>query len=410
MSTFEKNLEKYAELVVRIGNNVQKGQTLLVHAPIETIGFVRKIAEKAYEAGAKHVYFDWEDDVIKRTKFELAPDEAFHEYPEWKAKWFEELAENGATFLNIRTPNPDLLTGIDSKKISAANKAEAQAIADYKDARMKDKVSWCVISAATKEWALKVFPDLPEDEALEKLWETIFKMTRVDREDPVAAWSEHQSALNEKVNYLNEKKFRKLHYTAPGTDLTIELPEGHLWVGGAGPNEDGVDFFANIPTEEVFTMPLKTGANGKVTNTKPFNYHGSLIDGFTLTFENGRIVECQAETGEEILENLIDTDEGSHYLGEMALVPYDSPISQSGLIFYNTLYDENASCHLAIGKAYPSTLEGGSKMSAEQLKDRGANNSLVHEDFMIGSADLDIDGITDNGETVPLFRNGNWVI
>ncbi|HET7616529.1 MAG TPA: aminopeptidase, partial [Bacillales bacterium] len=242
------------------------------------------------------------------------------------------------------------------------------------------------------------------------LWDTVFKMTRADREDPVAAWDEHQKSLNEKVEYLNRKKFAKLHYLAPGTDLTIAFPEGHKWVGGGSPNEDGVDFIANIPTEEVFTLPLKTGVNGTVSNTKPLNYSGNLIDHFSLTFENGRIVDFDAEQGKDTLKRLIETDEGSHYLGEVALVPNDSPISQSGLIFFNTLYDENASCHLAIGKAYPSSLEGGSKMDAEELEQQGANSSLAHVDFMIGSDKLDIDGITKDGDVEPLFREGNWVI
>lgn len=407
MSTYEQNLDKYAELAVKKGVNVQKGQTLVIKAPISAIEFVRVVTEKAYQAGAKHIYFDWSDDVLTLTKFKHAPDEAFEEYPEWKAKGYEKLAKNGAAFLDIRTPDLDLLNGIDSKKIAAANKAEAQALEPYRDYRMTNRVSWTIISVPTEEWAEKVFPELKGEEAIAKLWDTIFEMTRVDQDDPIKAWDMHREQLNEKAAYLNGKKYKKLHYRAPGTDLTIEFPKNYTWVSAGSENDDGASFIPNIPTEEIFTLPLKTGVNGVVSSTKPLNYSGNVIDNLSLTFKDGKIVDFQAEKGYETLKQIIETDEGSHYLGEVALVPNSSPISQSGLIFFNTLFDENASCHLAIGKAYPC-FEDADKLSKEDIEKRGSNKSLVHVDFMIGSAELDIDGETEDGKTEPVFRNGNW--
>lgn len=402
----EEHLQKYAQLAVQVGVNVQQGQTLIVMAPIEAAELVREITKIAYQSGARHVYVDWNDDQLTRTKFQYAPDEALREFPMWKAKGFEEMAENGAAILKVYSSNPDLLNDIDPEKVATANKTSAEAMKHFREYQMKDQMNWSIVAAPNEPWAKKVFPD--EDSPVERLWETIFQMTRIDREDPVRAWRDHNDKLREKVAYLNEKKYRKLHYKAPGTDLTIELPERHVWMGGGSKTAGGVAFIPNVPTEEVFTLPHRTGVNGTVSSTKPLNYDGNLIEHFTLTFENGKIVDFRAATGYDTLKHLIETDEGAHYLGEVALVPHDSPISQSGLIFYNTLFDENASCHLAIGKAYPFCLEGGPDMSKEELKENGANDSLTHVDFMIGSADLDIDGITKDGNSEPLFRQGNW--
>lgn len=410
MTTFDEKLEKYAELAVKTGINLQKGQELVVNAPIAAIELVRKVTKVAYLAGAKEVHFRWTDDDLTLTRFTYAPDETFKEYPAWEAEGLEALAKRGAGFLDIRTPALDLLKDIDPEKISTNNKTTSEAIHNYREYRMADKVSWNIVAFPTEAWAKKVFPDLDSEEALEKLWETVFKLTRADREDPVKAWEEHQKTLDEKLTYLNTKKYNKLHYTAPGTDLTIEFPKGYMWAGGAAPNAAGTYFFPNIPTEEVFTLPLKTGINGTVTSTKPLNYSGTLIEKLSLTFKDGKIVDSKAEQGYEVLKRLIETDEGSHYLGEVALVPNNSPISESGLIFYNTLYDENASCHLAIGAAYPKCIEGGTEMTRDELDKLGVNKSLTHVDFMIGSDQLDIDGITENGDAEPLFRKGLWVI
>ncbi|MGG0185447.1 aminopeptidase [Bacillus rhizoplanae] len=406
--SFEQTLEKYAALAVNVGVNIQPGQTLNIGAPIEAAPFVRLVTKKAYESGAKHVYVDWVDENLTRLKFDLAPEEAFSEFPAWKAHAREELAKEGAAFLSIYAENPDLLKGVDPKRIASANRAAGEAMKTVREYMMTDKVSWCVISVPTTEWAAKVFPDVPEEEQVAKLWDAIFQATRADLENPVQAWNEHNSNLHTKVNNLNDKHYKALYYKGPGTDLTIELPEKHLWVGAGSINEKDVPFMANIPTEEVFTMPLKTGVNGYVTSKKPLVYAGNVIDNFTLTFENGRIVDFKAEVGEETLKHLIESDEGSHFLGEVALVPHDSPISNTNILFYNTLFDENASCHLAIGNAYAFNLDGGKTMSKEELAENGANSSITHVDFMIGSAELDIDGITADGTHEPIFRKGNW--
>ena len=408
MSDFQKNLEKYAELAVKVGVNIQKGQTLVIGATLDAAEFVRLVVKKAYETGAHNVVVNWNDDTITRTKYDLAPDDAFLEYPQWRAKEQEEFAEKGAAFMSIISTSPDLLKGVDPERIANFNKAAGKALANYRKAAQSDKVSWTVIASASPAWAAKVFPDVPSEQQVDKLWEAIFKATRVDVENPVDAWKKHDETLHEKVHYLNEKRYSKLHYKAPGTDLTIELPEKHIWVGAGSVNEKGFEFMANMPTEEVFTVPLKTGVNGTVASTKPLSYGGNIIDRFSITFESGKIVGVKAEEGEEILKRLVDSDEGSHYLGEVALVPFNSPISQSNVLFFNTLFDENASNHLAIGSAYAFCIEGGKQMSSEELAANGLNESITHVDFMIGSAEMDIDGITADGKSEPVFRGGNW--
>lgn len=408
MRDFQKSLEKYAELAVKVGVNVQKNQTLVVYATLDAAELVRLVVKQAYGVGAKNVIVNWDDDTVARAKYDMAPDEAFTEFPSWKAKEREELVEQGAAFMSIISSSPDLLKGVNPERISNFQKAAGKALEKYRQAVQSDKISWTVIAAASSAWAAKVFPDEPAQNQVEKLWDAIFTATRVDSENPVEAWKQHDENLHEKVRYLNEKHYAKLHYRAPGTDLTIELPKTHIWVGAGSTNETGNEFMANMPTEEVFTVPLKTGVNGTVSSTKPLSYGGNIIDRFSITFENGKIVAVKAEEGEEILKRLVDTDEGSHYLGEVALVPYNSPISQSNVLFFNTLFDENASNHLAIGSAYAFCIEGGKKMSSDELKQNGLNQSITHVDFMIGSAEMDIDGITEDGSTEAVFRGGNW--
>lgn len=408
MDNFENLLSKYAELSVRVGVNLQKGQTLVINSPIECAEFTRIVAKEAYKAGAKEVHVEWSDEELTLIKFMNAPEEAFKEFPKWKAEGYEELAKNGAAFLSISASNPELLRDVDPKKIAESNKTRSIALKKYREYIMNSTVAWSIVSIPTKAWSKKVFPNLSEESAIEKLWENIFKIVRVDKDNPIDAWNDHLDNLQKKVEFLNEKKFKKLHYISKGTDLTIELPEKHIWAGGGEYNSKQTYFVANMPTEEVFTLPLKTGVNGKVKSTKPLNYSGNLIDNFTLIFKDGKIVDFSAEKGYETLKKLIETDEGSHYLGEVALVPYDSPISNSNIIFYNTLFDENASCHLALGEAYPICLEGGSNMNEEKLEKSGANISLTHVDFMVGSPDLDITGETRDDEVVHIFKNGNW--
>lgn len=407
-STFEAKLTKYAELAVKIGVNIQPNQYLYIAASIESAPFVQVVTKIAYEIGAKQVFVDYTDDQITRTRYELAPADSFDFFPPWKVQEREWLAEEGAAFMSIVSQSPDLLSGIDSKRIASFQKASGTALNKYRQYVQSDKISWTVIAAPSKQWARKVFPELPEEKQVEALWDAIFKATRADLDNPVEAWAQHNDNLHEKVDYLNNKNYAKLHYTAPGTDLTIELPKGHLWCGAGSINEKGEEFMANMPTEEVFTVPHKDGVNGYVSSTKPLSYGGNIIDNFKLTFENGRIVQVEAAQGEEVLKNLVATDEGSHYLGEVALVPFHSPISQSNILFYNTLFDENASNHLAIGSAYAFCIEGGKSMSSDELKTHGLNESITHVDFMIGSELMNIDGVTADGQSEPVFRNGNW--
>lgn len=406
---FETYLERYAELIVRVGLHMDQGQSLHIQSSLEAAPFTRTVVRKAYEAGARQVYVDWNDEQVQRIKFELAPDEAFTEYPEWKARGLEQFMEQGGAYLQIYTPNPELLQGIPGDRIAAANKTAAEANKGFRSYIHKGSNVWAMASVPTPAWAEKVFPGLDREEAVEALWESIFRVNRIFEEDPVAAWEAHVAKLSERIALLNAKRYKALHYRGPGTSLTVGLPEGHIWRGAANTTVQGVTYLPNMPTEEVFTLPRKDGVSGTVRGTLPLNYSGTLIEDFSLTFENGRIVSFTAEKGYDALKSLIELDEGSSYLGEVALVPHRSPISDLGIIFYNTLFDENASCHLAIGNAYPFTLEGGTAMSPEELERHGANRSLTHIDFMIGSDRLAIDGETAGGVLEPLFRAGNWV-
>ncbi|WP_107950084.1 aminopeptidase [Lysinibacillus parviboronicapiens] len=406
--SFDTNLLRYAELAVKVGVNIQKNQYLYMSCSTDNIKLAQKITKIAYENGAKQVFVDISDDELVRTRYESAPKDSFDFFPPWKVQEREWLAEHGAAFISIVSQNPDLLKGIDREKIMTFQKTSSQALAKYRSLLQSDKFSWSVIAAPSKNWAAKVFPNLPEDQQMDALWEAIFAATRTNLENPVDAWRAHDHLLHDKADHLNNKQYKTLHYTATGTDLTITLPAKHIWTGGSSINTQGQSFMANMPTEEVFTAPLKTGVNGYVSSTKPLSYGGNIIDQFTLTFKEGRIIEVQAKQGQEILEALIATDEGAHYLGEVALVPHQSPISQSGLLFYNTLFDENASNHLALGSAYAFCIEGGKDMSSDDLLAHGLNQSLTHVDFMIGSANMNIDGIMEDGQIEPIFRNGNW--
>lgn len=409
MKNFNDILNEYAKLCVKVGINLQKGQPLVINSPVEGAEFVRLVAKHAYEAGAKQVHVNWNDEALTKMKYENAPMEVFEKFPKWYADGLEEFAEDGAGFLSIYSEDPELLKEIDPKKIAANNKSASIALKGFRKYTMNDINAWCVVSIPTKGWAKRVFPDVSEEEAMKKLWNAIFMATRMNLEDPVGAWEDHLKNLEEKVDFLNEKKFKKLHYiSSNGTDLKVELPEGHIWAGGGSKNVKDVFFVANMPTEEVFTMPLKTGVNGVVYSTKPLNYGGNLIDNFKLTFKDGKVVDFEAKEGYEVLKDLLALDEGAKHLGEVALVPFDSPISQSNIIFLNTLFDENASCHFALGKAYPTNIKGGENMSDEELERKGVNDSLTHVDFMVGSKDLSIVGETKDGEKVQIFENGNW--
>lgn len=408
MDNFKQNLHKYAELAVKVGANVQKGQTLIINTSLDAAELVRLIVKQAYEQGAYHVKVNWSDDTVTRLRYDMAAEESFLDEPKWYAGEMLELVQKGAAVLHIVSSDPDLLNGVSTQRLQNHQVTYRKAMTTYRELQMSDKFSWSIIAVPSKAWAAKVFSHLPEDKQVDALWEAIFKAVRVDQPDPIAAWEQHIENLSSKAAYLNDKNYKKLHYIAQGTDLTIELPEGHLWVAADSINKDGNSFLANLPTEEVFTAPLKTGVNGTVSSTKPLSYSGNIIDEFTITFKDGKIVDCSAKVGEASLKQLVELDEGSSYLGEVALVPHGSPISQSGVLFYNTLFDENASNHLAIGCSYAFNLKGGKEMSKEQLEQAGMNQSLAHEDFMIGSAEMDIFGIKEDGTKEQIFANGNW--
>ncbi|KXZ39753.1 aminopeptidase II. Metallo peptidase. MEROPS family M29 [Alkalithermobacter thermoalcaliphilus JW-YL-7 = DSM 7308] len=410
MNQFDKLLNEYSKLILSIGINIQKNQILAITSPIECAYFTKLLVKHAYNLGAKDVHIEWIDDELTLIKYMNAPKEAFETFPNWKVNTYEELAKEGAAFLSISGSNPELLKNVNPDLVALSNKVRSKALKNYREYLMGNNVPWCVVCAPTKDWACKVYPDLENEKAVEKLWDSIFKITRTNLENPVETWKNHLDDLKNKTDYLNSKKFKRLHFKGDGTDLVIELPSKHIWTGGGEYTKNGTYFVANIPTEEIFTLPSKKGVNGVVKSTKPLNYSGNLIDNFTLTFKDGKIIDFTAEKGYETLKKLIETDEGSCYLGEVALVPHNSPISNLNTIFYNTLFDENASCHLAFGMAYPICLEDGNNMSEQELIDAGANTSLVHVDFMIGSENLDIIGYTDENEQVQIFKNGNWAL
>lgn len=408
MKTHEEKLKSYARLVIEKGIALSAGKPVVIRTSTDAIPFARALTEEAYAHGASNVIVNISDDEITRARFLHAADETFEKVPASLVLEMKEYREMDASFIAIDSGDPDLLKPVDPKRISAASRARSTALKEHNDALMNDEFVWCVVAYADPAWAKKVFPDLPEDEAVEKLWEEIYKTTRVDKGDPVKAWEEHLAKLEEKMQFLNDARFDKLVYRASnGTDLTIRLPEGHLWLGGAGESRKGHPFVANMPTEEVFTMPHKYGVDGIVYSSKPLSLNGKLVDRFWVQFADGYVTDYDAEIGKTVLDEFFAIDDAARRLGEVALVPYHSPISLSGIIFQNTLFDENASCHLAFGQAYPTTIEGGEHFSSEELDAHGANESLVHVDFMVGTEDLSIIGVKGDQET-PVFVDGDW--
>jgi aminopeptidase len=403
-------LDRYAELAIRSGLNLQPGQQLVMTAPLDAVPLVRRLTEHAYKAGASVVTTIYADDVTTLARYQHAPDEAFDVAPNWLFNGMAEAFKGNAARLAIAGENPSLLAGQDPKKLARANKARSLAYRPALELITSHAINWCVIAAATPAWAKSVFPDLGETEALAKLWEAIFSCTRADLPDPVKAWEEHSAALARRTAFLNARRYRALKYTGPGTDLMLGLAEDHEWKGGAGKAQNGILCNPNIPTEEVFTAPHKDMVDGVVCSSKPLSYLGTLIDGIKVRFERGRIVEMSAEKGEDAFRNLISTDEGAARLGEVALVPHSSPISKSGIVFNNTLYDENAACHIAVGQSYSDNIKDSNRRSKEELAALGANSSMVHVDWMIGSGELDIDGVLADGSTEALMRKGEWAI
>lgn len=408
LKNFKENLENYARLITEIGVNVQKGHTIVVQISVDQAELARLITKKAYELGAAEVIVQWTDDFVQREFLAFAADDRLETIPQHKVDQTEDWIAKGASRISVVSSNPDALAGIDHQRVATYQAASGKALLNLRKATQANKVSWTVVAAAGQDWAQKVFPDLSPEEAQDKLWDEIFKTTRIYENDPVAAWKAHDEKLQKKADELNKEQFTALHYTAPGTDIIIGLPKNHLWEGAGSYNARNEKFMANMPTEEVFTAPDSRRVDGYISSTKPLSYAGTIISGMKFTFKDGKVVDFSAEQGQEVLKNLLETDEGATRLGEVALVPDPSPISQSGITFFNTLFDENASNHLALGSAYAFSIQGGTEMNEEELKEAGLNRSQTHVDFMVGSDQMDIDGIREDGSTVPIFRNGDW--
>lgn len=408
-SDFTSKLERLAQVAVRVGLNLQPGQELVMTAPVEALELTRRITEQAYKAGASLVTTLFNDDAATLARFQHAPEESFDKAPAWLYQAMAEAYQSGAARLAISGQNPMLLKGQDPERVARASKAQAIAYQPALELITRFHINWTIVAYATPSWAKTVFPTDPEEVAVARLWEAIFRASRVDGEDPVAAWEAHNRRLRERVDFLNARRYQALHFRGPGTDLRVGLAEGHLWVGGRSPAKNGVACNPNIPTEEVFTTPHRERIEGYVSSSKPLSHQGSLIDGIRVRFEGGKIVEATARQGEEILQKLLQSDEGARSLGEVALVPHSSPIARMGILFYNTLFDENAASHIALGQAYSECLVDGDKLSPQELAARGANRSLIHVDWMIGSSEMNVDGITQEGTAEPLMRSGEWV-
>ena len=405
---FSQLLQKYADVVVRVGLNLRAGQRLFVLAGIHDYPLVRLVARSAYQAGASYVDVVWHDEEIKHIHLREAPQESLTEIPNWQSNAPLEFAKNGDALLAISSRNPDAFSDVDPERVSAYETADLKKWEKFYDLIMRDAVNWSAVSSPTAEWASKIFPLHTKEEAIQKLWEAIFQTCRIEQPDPIVAWRDHITDLKKRSGFLNAKRFAALHYRAPGTDLTVGLPAQHYWAAAQMTAENGIEFTANLPTEEVFTMPHKDRVNGTVSASRPLVVAGNVVEDFVLTFENGKITTFTAKKGEETLRKLIETDEGAKGIGEVALVPHSSPISQSGHLFYSTLFDENAASHIAIGRAYRFNMKGGNEMTEEEFQANGGNFSLTHNDFMIGSGDMDIDGICADGTREPVMRSGEW--
>ncbi len=401
-------LDRLAEVAVRTGVNLQPGQDLVITAPMAALDLVRRIAVHAYKAGGGIVTPFFSDDAITLARYEHAPDESFDRAPNWLFEGMAAAFKGGAARMAITGDDPMLLSEQDPAKVARLSKATAIAAKPAMNPIVGFEVNWNIVAYPGAAWAARVYPELPVDEAQGKLMDAIYAASRLEGDDPVANWAAHTATLKERVNWLNAQNFSALHYTGPGTDLQLGLADGHIWKGGASPALNGVVCQPNIPTEEVFTCPHAYKVDGTVTATKPLAHQGNVIEDIAVRFEAGRIVEATASKGEDVLNALLKTDDGASRIGEVALVPHSSPISQSGTLFYNTLFDENASCHIALGQCYADTIEGGSDLSPEEIKQKGGNQSIIHVDWMMGSDAVDIDGITKTGERVPVMRAGEW--
>ncbi len=413
---FEQTLQRYAALTVKVGLNLQPGQRLLIIGPLanggvalEAAPLVRHVTAAAYAAGARLVEPIWGDEALQAVRFAHAPRDSFDEFSTWLPQALVQHVEAGHAVLSIYANDPDHLKQMPPELVAAVQRATARSARGFREHISRNQTNWAVVAAAAPAWAARVFPGAEPGQQLARLWEAIIRFCRLDRPDPIAAWETHLANLAARTDFLNRKAYTALRYTGPGTDLAIGLPAGHVWVGGRSASAKGIPFSPNLPTEEVFTMPHKDRVDGIVRSSKPLSYGGTLIEGFSVRFSEGRVVDVQAERGEQVLRTLIATDPGAARLGEIALVPDGSPIAQSGLLFYNTLLDENAASHVALGAAYKFTLRGGEAMSDDAFERAGGNRSATHVDFMIGSGDLDVDGVGPDGTAEPVMRRGGWV-
>jgi len=407
--THEHKLDRLAEVAVRVGLGLEPGQELVMTASIDALPLARRITEHAYRAGASLVTTLYSDDEATLMRYRFALNESFDHAPKWLYDGMGTAFKSGAARLAIAGANPLLLSNEDPEKVGRANRAASKAYRPAMELITRHEINWTIVASATPAWAAAMFPDDSPDVAVAKLWNAIFETSHIDSDDPITAWKAHDAGLQRRATYLNEKRYTKLHYRGPGTDFRLGLADDHLWLGGGTTAGNGIYCIPNMPTEEVFTTPHKDRAEGTVTATKPLSYQGTMIEGIQVRFESGRIVEARATKGQEVLRKLIDTDEGARRLGEVALVPQSSPIAHSGLLFFNTLFDENAASHIALGQAYSSCLRDGDKLTPEQLAAKGANDSLIHVDWMIGSDKLDIDGMTASKTVEALMRQGEWV-
>ena len=405
----EEKLDRLAEVAVRVGLGLAPGQELVMTATVDTLPLVRRITEQAYKAGATLVTTLLSDEEAQLLRYKYASNESFDYAAGWLYEGIANAFRGGAARLAVAGGNPSLLSQQDPEKVGRANRAVSKAYRPALELITRHDINWTIVAAATPAWAGAVFPDLKADEALARLWDAIFAASRVDTPDPVAAWKAHDAGLHRRADLMNEKRYAALHFKAPGTDLKVGLADDHLWLSGGMTAGNGRYCIPNMPTEEVFTTPHKDRVEGTVRSTKPLSHQGTMIEGIAVRFESGRVVEAKAARGQEVLQRMIDTDDGARRLGEVALVPHSSPIAQSGLLFSNTLFDENAACHIALGQAYSSCLKNGDELSKEELAARGANESLIHVDWMIGSGEMDVDGITASDEAEPLIRRGEWV-
>ncbi len=408
--TFEEKKEAYAELIVKMGAAVRKGQKVVVSCPVESYDFCRMVVRKAYEAGAEDVILKWTDDICSRMEYEYAPMSVFENFPEWTALERNTLAKNDAAFIHLTGSDPESLKGVDTAKVKAYYVAADAALKDYYHLQTTMGFKWTIAGVPTHAWAKKVFPELQEDVAVTKLWNAVFNTVRIGDGNAADAWMEHAKKLAEKAKKLTEWQFKSLHYeNSIGTDFTVGLVKNHIWEGGADKDRvNGAPFFANMPTEEVFTMPDRLMAEGTLVASLPLSENGNLIENFTLKFKRGEVIDYSAEKGLETLKMILETDEGSRHLGECALVPYPAPVAEQGILFLDTLYDENAACHFALGACYETNLQGGAEMSEDELHAHGGNTSINHVDFMVGTKDLKITGTRWNGEKITVFENGKW--